>query len=155
MVRSKFKPRRKTSRRSSSTDSGAVALVLIVILVWYFFIRDDSPDLDPSYEAQLNRLVEIQQSVETLTAFVNEQEMLLKERQELVTNLEAEATNLKMTIETQRPIVDAILDAQAAKWRRDRWIERGVSFVLGILASILGNAVWKGLSRRHKPAEGS
>ena len=103
------------------------------------------------YSEQVRVLAESEAALTGLAKFVSRERAQLQDQEQYVNSLGAEADDLRQFLATERPRVQAILNAQAQKYQRDRWQERGVSFGIGILASLAAMVIW----RRFSPSGNS
>jgi len=129
-------------------------LVIIGILIWFFFIRDEPWDPPASYTDQIETLAEIEANLKNLELFVDARRATLQEQEKILSQLGEEADLVHLFLETERPKVQAILEAQERKYRSDRNWELVATFVLGIIASIVAQLMvrWVVNLRRSKKA---
>lgn len=114
---------------------------MLGFLVWFFFIRADVPEIAEDYSAQIEALGDSERVLLELASFLSEQRTTLQEQEEYLNKLGEEADDLRLFLETERPKVQAILDAQAREYQKDRWIELIASFVVGIIASLIAQLI--------------
>jgi 2C-methyl-D-erythritol 2,4-cyclodiphosphate synthase len=114
-----------------------------------------------SFQQQISKLSDTEQSLKNLMQFVQDQQKRLKESENVVSDLKVQHEKLKPVVEADQKVVNAILDAQASRSNVHVWRERGIGFVLGTLSSLVAAAViWAGsklLARSRSapaPAEG-
>jgi 2C-methyl-D-erythritol 2,4-cyclodiphosphate synthase len=106
---------------------------------------------NPTFEQQISKLNETEQSLKTLMQFVQDQQKKLKESQNVVADLKSQHEKLKPVVDADQKVVDAILDAQATRSNVHVWRERGIGFVLGTLSSMLAaGLIWAGAKAWNK-----
>ena len=93
--------------------------------------------ISADYSSQAKALAQTEVTLKNLASFVSDQRLTLQEQEKFVAQLGEEADDLRLFLETEGPKVQAILDAQARKYRADRWWQLAASFVLGIVASLV------------------
>jgi hypothetical protein len=106
------------------------------------------------YTQQLNRLNEVEGSLKNLTEFVETQKKSLKETEDAINNLKKEEETLRPVVESDRRAIETLFELQAQRNQESIWRERIVSFVLGVIASIMASFVWAliiKLNQRRKP----
>lgn len=100
-----------------------------------------------SYIGQMESLLKVQVSLFELGKFIEQQRERLQESEDLMNSLKAEQEKLKPVVETDRQVVEAILELQSQKSRNEVWKERGIGFFSGILASLIAAFIPRLLSR--------
>ncbi|HIJ91663.1 MAG TPA: hypothetical protein HPP95_12540 [Deltaproteobacteria bacterium] len=81
-----------------------------------------------SYEAQLNNLNSIQDSLVNLNNFVESQKEKLHESENLLESIRNEHATLKPIVEEERGVVDKIFKLQEMRSKNYIWKERVISF---------------------------
>lgn len=121
---------------------GVGALIVVVILVWVLLGRSNDIELDPAYEAQVNRLSETRENLESLIQFIDQQALTIAEREKILGQLADESDALSKVVETDREAVEAVLEAFKAKQRREIWIDRIIAFWIGFFSSLGAAPIW-------------
>jgi len=120
---------------------GSVAAVLIVLTVVERVRKENELERkrreNLSYVAQGEALNKVKDSLNSLLEFVDSQNVKLRESEDLVNHLKTEQEKLRPIVETNRQVIDAILDLQYQKSRSDVWLDRGLGFLTGILTSVI------------------
>ena len=101
----------------------------------------------PDFAAQMKALDDTERSIKELVAFVETQKQSLTESQSIVEKLKNEEQKLRPVVEADRQIVDAVLQAQAARERSHIWVDRVVYFLLGIASSIVASLIYTSIRR--------
>jgi len=133
----------------------ASIIVSIVAISIQFFEKHEKEKVkqeNATYEKQLERLTQVQASINDLAQFVTQQQQQLRKSQETLITLEREKEKLKPIVESDRQIVDAILQLQAEKSKQNVWIERGMGFLIGIVGSLIASVIWTVVQRHSKPS---
>ena len=148
--RNRTSRRRNTRRRDrgnrrepKSSSDGAALLIVLGFLIWFFFIGTGVPDVAKDYSSQIEALGESEAVLVELAAFLAQQRQTLQEQEDYLSRLGEEADDLRLFLDTERPKVQAILDAQAREYQKNRWIELLASFVIGILASLAAQLIFR------------
>ena len=101
----------------------------------------------PDFAIQMRALNDTELSLKELVAFVEAQKQSLTESQSIVEKLKNEEQKLRPMVEADRQMVDAVLQAQAARERSYIWVDRIVSFLLGIASSIVASLIYSAMRR--------
>jgi len=102
------------------------------------------------YQQQIDMLNQTEQNIRQLVTFIESQKRKLAESEAIVSSLKEEESKLRPVVETDRQIVDAILDAQQERNRAYIWKERIISFSFGVIASIVAALLLTAISRARK-----
>ena len=102
-------------------------------------IPDDKPE---SYTTQIESLEMIQDSLVKLNEFIIAQKNKLNESQSVINELKDEHEKLKPIVEADRKIIDTVFALQEEREKNRIWLDRAVSFFLGILASMIASLVF-------------
>ena len=102
------------------------------------------------YEAQLESLNNVQKSLDDLKMFINRHENKLKIEQEALEHMLNQKQTLKPLLQADQDVVDAMFSIQHQKYEEQKWSDRFVSFVVGVVASIIGAFAFSWLKRRYK-----
>ena len=94
------------------------------------------------FAAQMKALDDTERSLKELVAFVETQKQSLTESQSIVEKLKNEEQKLRPLVEADRQIVDAVLQAQAARERSHIWVD-----LLGIASSIVASLIYTSIRR--------
>jgi len=95
-----------------------------------------------SYSTQLEFLENIEQSLVRLNGFVALQKKKLTESQSVLDDLKDEHDKLKPIVEADRKIIDTVFALQEEREKNKIWLDRTISFFLGILASMIASLVF-------------
>lgn len=94
---------------------------IIVFIVLLASHREQEKEIlrreSQSYVAQTEALDNVKSSLKNLLDFVQSQKDKLQQSEDIVNSLQAEQEKLKPVVETNRQVIDAILDLQAQKAR--------------------------------------
>ena len=101
-----------------------------------------------TYETQVERLEQIQNSVKDLSNFVSQQTKQLDLARDTLQELEQEKKKLEPLVMADRKVAEAILQLQAEKERSAVWFDRAIGFMLGIAGSLIASIIYTGLRNR-------
>lgn len=88
-------------------------------------------------DSQLKELDSIQSGLENLLIFVDEQRKKVLVEQEIVNNLKKEKELLEPIVESDRQIVEALLQIQEQNALRNRWKDITIGFISGFISEII------------------
>jgi len=106
-----------------------------------------------SFEHQIKTLNQVEQSINTLKAFVVEQRENLRHSEQAISQLKEEEKKLKPIVQANWEVIDALFALQAERLSRNNWLERALGFFLGVLSSLIKGDATLYLSVHFKPTE--
>lgn len=106
--------------------------------------------LNKPYVAQFNSLENMHKSLDDLKKFVTRHESKLKFEQQTLEHMINQKQTLKPLLQADQDVVDAIFSIQHQKYEEQKWLDRFVSFVLGVVASIIATFIVSWWKRRYK-----
>jgi hypothetical protein len=101
------------------------------------------------YEKQIDSLNQIENSINILKEFVQNQKKYLEESQIAVNLLKEEEELLKPVVEADRKIVDALFKIQAQQQSKSIWLDRAFGFFIGIASSLVASLFWAYARRKN------
>jgi len=122
--------------------------VVLVVMSTFFVERPALQNKD--YQQQIKSLNETERSLKQLVTFIETQKAKLAESEAVVKSLKEEESKLRPVVEADRKLVDAILDAQHSRSRAYIWKERIISFLLGIIASIVAALLLTAINKARR-----
>jgi serine/threonine protein kinase len=139
----RLKQMKSLQNRISILAALIILLSLAGFLAWYQasekrLKRKDLFRDNPTYADQLDKLNSVQNSLEGLADFVIKQKQKLKESQQVLDEMQSKHDQLKPVVETERKVVETIMQLEFERRQKTVWIELLIGFVLGIVASIIG-----------------
>jgi hypothetical protein len=93
-------------------------------------------------ETKIVELEKIQESLDNLKNFIEEQTFKLVENEKTINNLEQEKSRLDNVVTTDRKVVEAIFAIQEQRGKSQKWQNIFFGFISGIVASVIGSAIW-------------
>lgn len=124
-----------------STGVATIALVASVVGAFVSLDRADLSKPNPTFEQQLQQLDATQESLNSLSNFVQLQKQQLTESRESLVRLRQEKANLEPVVAADRQTVRAILANQEARLAERASEERWIGFGLGVLSSLVASAI--------------
>lgn len=103
-----------------------------------------------SYSEQFELLKSTEQNLNDLFEFISSKKNEVEATEHLINELEARKSELEPIVTANQEVVDAIFLQQRKEIERTIWTERGISFGLGILASLLATVIWHFVARFRK-----
>ncbi len=93
------------------------------------------------YSSQLKTLDNVSDNLARLQTFVNDQKRNLVESEKAIKELKEEEKKIKPVIEADRKTIEAIFRLQSEVSARKLWLDRGISFILGVISSMLATLI--------------
>ena len=90
-----------------------------------------------NYKNQMNALGNVQMALDDLKIFVANHETKLKTEQDALEHILKQKQTLKPLLSADQEIIDALFTVQAEKMIKQKWIDRAVGFVSGLIASLV------------------
>jgi hypothetical protein len=138
----------------------ASVLSLIIAIAGLFFsittldkVSKEKLDKRQSYAEQLNLLESTEKNLNDLSDFITAKKSEIETTKILIKGLEEKKSKLEPIVNANQKIVDAIFLQQKRELEEGVWTERGISFGLGILASLLASLIWHFVARFKKKDE--
>jgi hypothetical protein len=103
-----------------------------------------------SYSEQFELLKNTERNLNDLTAFISSKKGEIEATKSLIQDLEAKKSELEPIVTANQEVVDAIFLQQRRDIDKTIWVERGISFALGILASLIATIIWHFVGRFKK-----
>lgn len=136
-------------RSSLSQIVRITGLAVLVIAALGLLLELILPRPSPNIAQRLNDLAEVQRSLQGLEEYVAAERSSLEHLSADVDKLQQEKAVLSRAVQLDRSQVEALLASQAAQQERTKWFSLGLSFILGVLSSIIAElmvGIWR--SRR-------
>jgi hypothetical protein len=141
------------------TSLASVLSLIIAIAGLYFSITTldkvskEKLDKRQSYAEQLTLLENTEKNLNDLSDFIIAKKSEIETTKILIKGLEEKKSELEPIVNANQKTVDAIFLQQKRELEEDIWTERGISFGLGILASLLASLIWHFVARFKKKDE--
>jgi len=103
-----------------------------------------------SYSEQFALLKSTEKNLNDLSAFISSKKSEIETTKTLIQDLETKKSELEPIVTANQEIVDAIFLQQRKEIEKTIWVERGISFALGILASLIATLIWHFVGRFKK-----
>lgn len=136
---------RDSTRRIRLLSVIVVLLVLLGVYSWFKLGSRNKfipKDVQSAYKIQAKKLISILDNIIELHDFVVAQKLSLEKSQRLLNELKSRRTELEPIVETDRKVVEAILQAGAKIRNREMWIDMIIGFLSGIIASLTAQLIW-------------
>jgi len=141
--------RRTFSKRDAVLSVGCLVVGMFASVYSAYTIFPRATNAGDTSAAQLRRLSEVEKSLSDLAKYVEQQKIEVTAAQQTLSALRTENRRLEPVVQTNRKLVQSILVASQAEQRTSIWTERIISFVLGILASLLASVLFRLLEQRR------
>ncbi|WNL37735.1 hypothetical protein RN346_10470 [Halomonas sp. PAMB 3232] len=109
--------------------------------------RSQKLEKTQSYTEQFELLRTTEENLNDLAEFISSKIGEIEATKSLIQDLEAKKSELEPIVNANQQVVDAIFLQQRRDIERTIWVERGISFGLGILASLIATIIWHFVSR--------
>ena len=103
-----------------------------------------------SYSQQRKLLENTEQNLNDLSDFITAKKGEIEATKIMLKGLETKKSELEPIVNANQKTVDAIFLQQRRELEEGIWAERGISFGLGILASLLASLIWHFVARLKK-----
>lgn len=103
-----------------------------------------------SYSEQFALLKNTEENLNDLSAFISSKKSEIEATKTLIQDLETKKSELEPIVTANQKVVDAIFLQQRKEIENTIWAERGISFALGILASLIATLIWHFIGRFKK-----
>ncbi|SFP39790.1 hypothetical protein SAMN05216601_110206 [Ectopseudomonas composti] len=103
-----------------------------------------------SYSEQFELLRSTEKNLNDLSVFISSQKSEIEAAKSLIQDLETKKSELEPIVTANQDVVDAIFLQQRRDIDENIWVERGISFLLGILASLIATVIWHFVGRSKK-----
>lgn len=99
------------------------------------------------YSSQITTLRETQKNLQELVEFTETQQREIEATEKLLQSLETRREQIQPLIEAEEEIIEALFSEQESREQQVVWVERSISFGLGVLASLLATVIWFAVER--------
>jgi hypothetical protein len=144
----------KKSPQPTSIISALGVLVVSISLVATIYsseqARSQKLEKAQSYTEQFELLKNTEKNLNDLAEFISSKKGEIEATKSLIQNLETKKSELEPIVNANQEVVDAIFLQQRRDIERTIWVERGISFCLGILASLIATIIWHFVGRFKK-----
>ncbi|MEH0090677.1 hypothetical protein V6261_21705 [Vibrio alginolyticus] len=112
--------------------------------------RTEKLDKPQSYTEQFDLLKSTEKNLNDLSEFISSKKGEIEATKNLIQELEKKRSELEPIVTANQETVDAIFLQQRKDFEKSIWTERGISFALGILASLIASIIWHFVGRFKK-----
>lgn len=141
----------KKSPQPTSIISALGVLVVSIGLVVTIYTseqaRSQKLEKTQSYTEQFDLLRTTEKNLNDLAEFISSKKGEIEATKSLIQDLETKKSELEPIVNANQEVVDAIFLQQRKDIERTIWVERGISFGLGILASLIATIIWHFVGR--------
>lgn len=103
-----------------------------------------------SYSEQFELLESTEKNLNDLSVFISSKKSEIETTKTLIQDLETKKSELEPIVTANQNTVDAIFLQQRKEIEKTIWVERGISFALGIFASLIATLIWHFVGRFKK-----
>ncbi|WP_162941084.1 hypothetical protein [Photobacterium salinisoli] len=112
--------------------------------------RTEKLNKPESYTQQFDLLKNTEKNLNDLSEFISSKKGEIEATKSLIQELEVKRSELEPIVNANQEVVDAIFSQQRRDFEKTIWTERGISFGLGILASLIASIIWHFVGRFKK-----
>lgn len=109
--------------------------------------RTEKLNKPESYTQQFDLLKNTEKNLNDLSEFISSKKGEVEATKSLIQELEVKKSELEPIVNANQEVVDAIFSQQKRDFEKTIWTERGISFGLGILASLIASIIWHFVGR--------
>lgn len=146
---------RRTSEWESLFWLLLIPVVLLVASNATEFVKSHYPGrtaTDQDVQVRIKELQDMQTSISKMSAYVGSQKKVLEETSQLLDSVKKEKDNVEAALKINREQLDALLATMSKNAERDKWIERVISFITGIISSLIATRIWYARHKEHQRA---
>lgn len=118
-----------------------IGLIVTIIITLISTVNFINKKVDPIQE-RIQELKKIQTSLSLLTDYVKNQQIKLQELDNTINSLEEQKKKIEYIISLDKVKVEALLEYQNIKNIREKWIERIISFFIGVFSSLIATFLY-------------
>jgi len=122
----------------------AAPMMLVLLYVIHDLPKEGAED---AYIRVIANISNMGKQLSELAEFLKKEQMKVAESEATLKRLQDEQTQLEPVVATQRQTVNAILAANARTMAAKAWKERVLTFMSGVLASLLATMLFESLRR--------
>lgn len=143
-------------KNAKQTAVVSVVSILIAALGLGFAIynseqeRKSNQASSQDFKEQYSLLRTTQENLTDLENFILSKKQEISVTEDLLSKLQEQKAEIEPIVTANQEVVDALFSQQRKKLEKDLWLERGVSFSLGILASLIASVIWHFAGRLRK-----
>jgi len=144
--------------KEDSKRTTAVSVVVIVILAVTLGVsiynseqaRKSNQASAQDFKEQYALLRTTKENLTDLKKFILSKKQEIAVTEDLLNRLEKKRAEIEPIVTANQEVVDALFAQQRKELEKEIWLERGVSFGLGILASLIASVIWHFVGRLRK-----
>lgn len=122
--------------------------ILGFFVAFLVYLQKYETESNFQYTYQVEKLTTVGKNIKDLSTFVEEQKRIMIKNQNILKSLEKEREKLSPILEADKKTVMAILDAHEKQKNENLWIERIISFTIGIISSMFASALFIAIKRK-------
>lgn len=150
-----------SSYKKSPTPTTIISLISIIIAFTSIGLsiykaesnRIQKINITQNYTDQYSILKDTERNLNNLADFISTKKGEIETTQKLIESLEQKKSELEPIVNAHQEVIDAIFLQQKRELEKSIWFERGVSFSLGVLASLIASLIWHFIIRIRKKNE--
>jgi septal ring factor EnvC (AmiA/AmiB activator) len=130
----------------NSLDVSFIAFHIIGLLLfsgigvyrYYHRVTSDQPD----FSARIAQLTTLEVDLNNLSDYIRSQKNTLQSTSQALETLKHEKSQTEAALKVDRDNFNAVISSLNYSSAKDRWIERSISFVIGVFSSLLASQLW-------------
>lgn len=102
---------------------------------------------DQDIQSKINELQSIQSSMKNLSSYIVNQKQNLEDTASLLDSVKKEKNTVEAALKIDKQQLNSLLETMQKDAGKDKWIERVISFVTGVISSLIAAKIWQSRSR--------
>lgn len=124
-------------------------IIFTFVGIAFIFSNILTKDKESIYKKQMTELDNFKKVIDNLNTYYTEYKNQLEESSRELERLKKEHDLLKPIVESEKKSVDSILSYYSTSQNKWRWIEIGISFIVGLFVSTVYDLIKKAISTRN------
>jgi hypothetical protein len=133
---------RATQRDQDAAGGGCLLLFLILVAAFFGYRWIERRPAGDDFNRQAESVAKALVAANELSTYLERQQSEVQERNRIIAGLKEEEGKIRPLVQADRATVSAVLEAEAWQRRREIWLERVFSFLLGVASSWVATWVW-------------
>ncbi|WP_157256669.1 hypothetical protein [Methyloversatilis discipulorum] len=150
---SRYRKDAKTTTVVSAASIFVAAVALGISIYNSEQTRKSNQAKTQDFKEQYLLLRTTQENLTDLEAFILSKKQEISVTQDLLNKLQEQKAEIEPIVTANQEVVNALFAQQRKEMEKGLWLERGISFALGVLASLIASVIWHFVGRLKKRDE--
>ena len=123
-------------------------ILSLASIILYFVVPNNN---DKILGNQLNiKINEVEKSINGLNEYIKSQTVKINETNQKLDELKTEHKKLEPIVQIERKSVESLFVISEKRQAKQKWIDYGISFIMGIISTLVCNSIVKILQRKRQ-----